>query len=83
MAPFILALGLVAGCATSEPRYTALNDGSGLEKKQPDITDGMTTPEKTAYYMGWFSLVGLFGYGWGNSTGHDFVGGPAVPIVPP
>ena len=61
--PFILALGLIAGCATSEPKYTVLNDGSGLEKKQAAPTDGMTTGEKTAYYLGWFSLVGLYGWG--------------------
>ena len=62
-APFILALGLIAGCATSEPKYAALNDGSGLEKKQAAPTDSMTTGEKTAYYLGWFSLVGLYGWG--------------------
>lgn len=65
-APFILALGFIAGCATSEPKYTALNDGSALEKKQPAPTDGMSTGEKTAYYLGWFSLAGL--YGWAH---HD------------
>jgi hypothetical protein len=59
-APFILALGLIAGCAASEPNCTALNDGSGLEKKQPAPTEDMTTGQKTAYYLGWFSLTGLY-----------------------
>jgi hypothetical protein len=71
-APFILVLGLIAGCATSGPKYTALNDGSGLEKKQAAPTDGMTTGEKTGYYLGWFSLAGL--YAWA---------GAPVPITSP
>jgi hypothetical protein len=82
IAPFILVMGLVAGCATSEPRYTALNDGSNLEKKQPAPTDDMTTGEKTAYYLGWFSLAGLFGWGWA-STPHDLASVPPVPLFPP
>jgi hypothetical protein len=71
--PFVLALVLIAGCATNEPQYTALNDGSGLEKKQLSPTVGMTAGQKTLYYLGWFSLAGF--YGW--------AGAPQVPLSPP
>jgi hypothetical protein len=58
-APFILVFGLLAGCATSQPKYTALNDGSGLEKKQSAPTDDMTTGQKIASHLGWSSSGGL------------------------
>ena len=61
------------GCATTDhDSYTSLNDGSGLEKKQPSPTADMTPVEKTGYYFGWFSLASL--YAWA---------GGSAPLVPP
>ena len=71
--PFILVLGLIAGCATSEPKYTALNDGSSLEKKQSTPTDSMTSGQQVGYYLGWFSLAALY----------TWAGAPEVPLCPP
>ena len=62
-----------SGCATASlDSYTALNDGSGLEKKQPSPATDMTPVEKAAYYVGWFSLASL--YAWA---------GGSAPLVPP
>jgi hypothetical protein len=72
-APYILVLGLSAGCATNQAHYTALNDGSGLERRQASPTETMTAGERGMYYLGWFSLAGL--YTWAGST--------AVPLAPP
>jgi len=63
----------LSGCAsTRHDSYTALNDGSGLEQKQPAPTEGMTPAEATGYYLGWFSLASL--YAWA---------GGSAPILPP
>ena len=76
---FVMSLLLVAGicvfsgCATtSHDSYAATSDTSGLEKKQPSPTEDMTTLQKTGYYLGWYSLVGL--YVWA---------GGSAPISPP
>jgi len=66
-------LGLCSGCATTNhDSYTALNDGSGLEKRQPSATENMTALEKTGYYFGWFSFASL--YAWAGGT---------TPMLPP
>jgi hypothetical protein len=65
--------GVLAGCATaSHDSYTALNDGSGLEQKQPSPTEDMTPVQTAGYYLGWFSLASL--YAWA---------GGSAPILPP
>jgi hypothetical protein len=57
----VASICVFSGCATtSHDSYTALNDGSGLEKKQSSPTEDMTAVQKTAYYIGWYSLVGLY-----------------------
>jgi hypothetical protein len=72
---FLLAAGACAfsGCATSgHDSYTAVNDSSGLEKKQPSPTDDMNVLQKTGYYLGWYSLAGLY-----------LCAGSTVPVYPP
>lgn len=72
---FPVAAGLCAGsgCATtSHDSYSAMNDGSGFEKRQASATENMTTLEKTGYYAGWFSLVSLYTWAGGNA-----------PVAPP
>jgi hypothetical protein len=73
MALVAASICVFSGCATtSHDSYTALNDGSGLEKKQPSPTEDMTPVEKTGYYLGWFSLASL--YAWA---------GGSAPVLPP
>ena len=61
-------LGLSSGCATTNhDSYTALNDGSGLEKRQPSATENMTALEKTGYYFGWFSFATLYAWAGGSA----------------
>jgi hypothetical protein len=79
MRAFLMSFLVVAstcvfsGCATtSHDSYTVIDNPSGLEKKQPSPTEDMNAVEKTGYYLGWFSLVAL--YGWA---------GGAVPLSPP
>jgi hypothetical protein len=71
----LLAAGMsvFSGCATTgHDSYAATNDSSGFEKKQPSPTEDMTAIQKTGYYLGWYSLAGL--YVWA---------GGGVPISPP
>ena len=58
---------VLSGCATTNhDAYTATNDSSGLEKKQPSPTEDMTAVQKTGYNLGWFSLDYL--YAWAGSS---------------
>jgi hypothetical protein len=69
----VASASVFSGCAsTSHDSYTALNDSSGLEKRQPSPTEDMNAMEKTGYYLGWYSLVAL--YVWA---------GGSAPILPP
>lgn len=70
----LVAAGLcvVSGCATSGQQYTALDDGSGLQKKQASPTEDMNAAQKAGYYLGWFSLVSIYEYANGG-----------LPLVPP
>jgi hypothetical protein len=72
---FLLVAGIcvLSGCATtSHDSYTIIDHSSGLEKKQPSPTEDMTAIQKTGYYLGWYSLLGL--YAWTGSS---------APISPP
>jgi hypothetical protein len=72
---FLLVAGIcvLSGCATaSHDSYAVVDNSSGLEKKQPSPTEDMTAVQKTGYYLGWYSLVGL--YTWA---------GGSAPISPP
>jgi hypothetical protein len=65
----VAGLGGFSGCATtSHDSYTALNDGSGLEKRQPSPTEDMTTVQKIGYYAGWISLSGLYAWAGGGES---------------
>ena len=69
----IAATCIFSGCVTtSRDSYTALNDGSSMEKRQPPPTEDMTALEKIGYYFGWFSLAGLYA-----------LGGGSAPLLPP
>jgi len=69
----VTSICLFSGCATtSHDSYTVVDQTTGLEKKQPAPTEDMTAVQKTGYYLGWYSLVGL--YVWA---------GGSAPITPP
>jgi hypothetical protein len=73
VALFAASICTFSGCATtSQDSYVALNDGSGIEKRQPSPTEDMTAFQKIGYYLVWFSLTGL--YAWG---------GGSAPLLPP
>ncbi len=57
------------GCATtSHDSYTVVDKSSGLEKKQPSPTEDMSPMEKIGYYVGWFSLAGLYAWAGGSAS---------------
>jgi len=68
---FLVVAGacVISGCATtSQDSYTTVNDRIGLEKKQPSPTEGMSTVEKTGYYLGWLSLDVLYSLAASNQS---------------
>jgi hypothetical protein len=68
-----VSICVLSGCATTNhDSYTVIDNSSGLEKKQPSPTEDMTAIQKTGYFLGWYSLVGL--YAWA---------GGGVPLSPP
>lgn len=69
----VVGICVVSGCATTRQGSSGgFTDRGGLEKQQPSPTANLTAAGKVAYYIGWFSLAGLYGWAGGN-----------VPIFPP
>ena len=56
-----------SGCATTNhDSYTPPNDSRSLESQQSSSTQDMNAVEKTAYYIGWYSLVALYAWAGAN-----------------
>jgi hypothetical protein len=58
-----------SGCATAGyDSYRTPNNSSSLETQQSSSTEDMNPVEKTAYYVGWYSLVALYAWAGANPT---------------